>query len=627
MARCLGLRSFMSVSPSDRAGRFVAGLLSFAPFMPAAQAQDLTVAVLDPVVVAATRTPQPRSTVLADVSVIEREEIERSGATGLADVLARLPGIQFVRNGGPGASTAVYLRGGEKRHTAVYLDGVRVDSQSDGGAVWEQIPLEQIDRIEVLRGPAAAFYGSDAIAGVVQLFTRRGQGSARPSVALTLGSHRTVLGQAGVSGSTGTLDYALSASHGRSDGFDAQTAADPGHNPDEDGWRRSAVHARLGLQVDAVHRVEATLLASRLQSGFDGYTPGLDDQNHHALRNASLAWQGRWNADATTRLQMGQTKSTYETQPSFYRTETRLRDLTLQHEQRLGTQHLSATLERREDDLYNPATAFGDALSGSRHQDGLSLGWRGDFRAHGLQAQLRHDQDSEFGGKSTGSLAWGWTFVPDWRFSASAGTSFRVPTLYQRFSQYGNAALVPESGRNVELGLRWAARGDEASLTAWRNRVTNLIDFGDPGPCIDSYGCYVNAGRARLQGVTLAGRMALGTLALHGSLDWHDPRNLDTDHRLPRRAKQLATLGADAELGRWTVGGEVQAVGRRWDDAANTRALGGYALLNLVVSTPVAPGLLLQARVDNLGDKAYETASTYATGGRNLQLTLRWTMP
>ncbi len=165
-------------------------------------------------VVTANRTPQALSSVLADMSVIEREDIQRSGAFGVADLLARLPGIEFARNGGPGASTSLFIRGSETRHTAVYIDGVRVDPQSTGGASWEQIPLDQIERIEVLRGPVAAVYGSDAVAGVVQLFTQRGQGAARHTASLTLGSFNTVQAQAGVSGSAQALDYALSASHG-----------------------------------------------------------------------------------------------------------------------------------------------------------------------------------------------------------------------------------------------------------------------------------------------------------------------------------------------------------------------------------------------------------------------------
>lgn len=580
---------------------------------------------LDRVVVVANRSPQPQSSVLADVSVVDRTEIERSGAFGVADLLARLPGIEFARNGGPGTTTSVFIRGSETRHTAVYIDGVRVDSQSTGGAVWEQIPLNQIDRIEVLRGPAAAAYGSDAVAGVVQLFTKQGQGPVRPSASLTHGAHNTTQAQAGVSGSAGGLDYALSASHGRSDGFDARTAAATGHNTDADGWTRSSLQARVGVQLSAVQRIDASWLAGKLRSAYDSSATA-DDQNHHTLRTINLAWHGRWNAQAGTRVQLGETRSTYETQPSFYRTETRLRDVSLQHEQRVGTQVLTGTLERRADELFNPGTAFAAAFGGQRHQDALGLSWRGVFGGHGLQVHLRHDDDSEFGGKNTGSLAWGWAFLSQWRATAAVATSFRVPTLFQRFSQYGNAALVPESGRHAELGLRWAAAGHEASLTVWRNRVSNLINFGAPGPCADRFGCYVNVGRARLDGATLAGRTQVAGVVLRGSLDWHDPRNLDTDKLLVRRARRLATAGAETTLAGWTVGTEVQAAGRRFDNAGNTQVLGGHGLINVFVSKPLTAGLVLDARIDNLGNKDYQLARTYASAGRNGQVSLRWTL-
>jgi vitamin B12 transporter len=579
------------------------------------------------IVVTASRTPQPLSAVLADVSVVDRAAIERSGAVGVADVLARLPGIELARSGGVAGTTSLFLRGAEARHTAVYIDGVRIDSQASGGALWEQIPLEQIDRIEVLRGPAAAVYGSDAVGGVVQLFTRRGRaGAPRPTAAVTVGTHGTRVASAGLSGGAGGVDYALSASHGRSDGFDARTDA-VAHNLDRDGWRRRALQARLGWQFAEGQRVHAAVLASRLRAAYDGFG-SVDDVAHHGLDSTSLGWQGRWSDSASTRLDIGRSHSTYETQPSYYRTETTLTTTTLLHEQRVAQgQLVTAALERREDELHNPATTFAAELRDRRHQDAVALGWRADVGAHGVQLHLRHDDDSAFGGHGTGSLAWGWQFTPQWWISASAASSFRAPTLYQRYSPYGNAALVPERGRNVELGLRWATPDTQASLHAWRNRVSELINFGPPGPCADAFGCFVNVGRAELGGVTLAGRTRMAGVALHGSLAWHDPRNADTGRVLPRRAKRLATFGAETALAGWTLGAEVQGTGARWENVANTQRLGGYGLVNVYASVGLPAGLALELRVDNAGDKRYETARAFATGGRQAQATLRWTMP
>ncbi|MEP6557977.1 MAG: TonB-dependent receptor plug domain-containing protein, partial [Burkholderiales bacterium] len=180
------------------------------------QAQAQVPPTLGETVVTANRTPQPLAEVLADVSVIDNATIERSGARGVADLLGRLPGIEFARNGGPGTATSVFLRGAESRHTLVYVDGVRIDSQATGGATWETIPLALVDRIEVLRGSAAAIYGSDAIGGVVQIFTKKGEGVPKPFISIGGGTYRTAQVEAGVSGGTDRIDYAISGAHQRS---------------------------------------------------------------------------------------------------------------------------------------------------------------------------------------------------------------------------------------------------------------------------------------------------------------------------------------------------------------------------------------------------------------------------
>jgi len=362
-------------------------LSAIAAALPCAQAQtllaqNLRAPSLQEVVVTATRTPQPLSDLVADLSIVDRETIENSGATSVADVLARLPGVEIARNGGPGNATSVFLRGAETRFTAVYIDGVRVDSQSTGGALWEQIPLAQIERIEVLRGPAAAVYGSDAIGGVIQLFTRKGEGPPAPYVSVGVGNRGTRRLEAGVSGSTGVdnaFDYALSLAHERSDGWDIRAGVP--HNPDRDGYRNTSGHARLGFKIDARHRLDATLLASQLNSGYDAYLSGMpkpstpldDDRNKERLRTAGLTWTADWTDAYTMRLSATDTFSRYETSPSPYLTETRLRNYLWQNDYRLGVHRFSAALERREDELTNPALdAWSTAVRGSRAQNALA---------------------------------------------------------------------------------------------------------------------------------------------------------------------------------------------------------------------------------------------------------------
>jgi vitamin B12 transporter len=575
-------------------------------------------------VVTATRTAQPLTDLLADVSVLDRETIERSGAAGLSDVLARLPGVEFQRNGGPGTTTGVFLRGAESRFTAVYIDGVRVDSQATGGAAWESIPISQIDRIEVLRGPAAAVYGSDALAGVIQIFTKRGDGPFSPFVGIGLGSRGTRKADAGFSGSNGAFDYSLGLADERSDGFNSRTIAS--QNPDRDGYHSRSANARLGFQVNQAHRLEAALLTSDMNSQYDSATTR-DDRNLHELQTLGINWQAQWTDAYSTRLSVTDSRESYQTVPSPYLTLTTLRGYLLHNELRLGAHLFTADLERKEDHLENAP------INRGRSQNGLALGYGWKGGPHTVQLNARHDQDSEFGGKNTGSAAYGFALTPAWRVTASTATAFRAPTLYHRFSMYGVSTLQPESSRNVELGLRYAEGNSSFGIVAYQNKVSNLITFTPgSGPCANgaapvalaNRACYANTARAEYSGVTLTGGYTLGNTRLSASLDLQNPRDLGTGKSLARRARQHAVLAADTRVGAWSLGAEAQLSGRRFDDAANTKVLGGYSLLNLSASTPLARDWTLMARVDNVTDKSYELAQTYATAGRTLYVGLKW---
>lgn len=591
----------------------------------AVQAQQVALAdtvSMKEMVVTANRIEQPLSDLVADMSIVDRETIEAAGVAGVADVLSRLPGIQMVRNGGAGASTSVYLRGADTRFTAVYVDGVRLDSQSTGGASWQDIPLESIDRIEVLRGPAAAVYGSDAIGGVVQIFTKKGEGKAKPYVGMGWGSRGTVKAQAGVSGGVAGWDYNLGVSHASSNGFNSRTSA--GANPDADGYRSNAFNGRIGYQLSANQRVEATALTSYMNSGYD--TSKDDDRSIYKMSAVGLNWQAKWSDIYSTRLQYTQSRDFYQTKPSVYETDTRLHSYLFQNEWKLGAQTVTAALERREDKLVNSGLDIG---SRERSQNALALGYGLNLGKHTLQLNARHDRDSEFGGHTTGSAAYGYEFIPHWRATASAGTSFRAPTLYQRFSQYGDSSLVPEKGRNVELGLKWGKGSDSFSATVYRNNLSNLINYvGKTGACAGNTGqfggCYANVANARYEGITFAASTRVGMVNLQGSVDFQNPRDTDKDLQLARRSKRYASLSADTKVAGWKLGAEMQTAGKRFDDAANKNVLGGYTLWNLSAQKQLSRDWSLVARVNNLADKRYELARTYATEGRSGYIGVKW---
>lgn len=566
-------------------------------------------------VVTAQRIEQPITDVLADVTVLGEEQVRASGAVTIGDLLARQPGLELSRSGGPGAATGMFLRGAETRFTAVYIDGVRVDSQSTGGAPWEAIALGQVERIEILRGPAAAVYGSDAVAGVVQIFTKKGEGPFTPYVGVGAGNHRTGRLEAGFSGQGGALDYALGVERDVSRGYNSM----PLGNPDRDGYRQSAASGRLGWQLNPAHRLELTGTYTNMDVQYDGFLPGLDDHSLNRLSTLGGSWSAQWTRNYSTRLSISESQTRYETRPSPYLTKTRLRNYLLQNEWKADAHTVTASLERREDHLVN------DPIDAGRHQDGIALGYGYSAGAHTLQLNLRHDRDSEFGGQTTGGVAYGYGFAPGWRATVAAGTAFRAPTLYHRFSEYGKPDLQPEKSRNFELGLHWSEKDSRFSVTAYRNRVTNLIAFGAPGPCAGVFGCYENAGRARLQGVTISGAHRIAGINLGGSLDLQQPKNTQTGKLLPRRAQRLLKLNADTRLAGWTLGAEWQLASHRWDNAANTARLAGYGVVNLHASTTLAREWELLARLDNVVDRQYQLAGGYDTPGRTFFVGLRWT--
>lgn len=589
---------------------------------------------LDTVVTTATRTPQKLSEVLADLTVITRADIERQAAASLADLLRNNGCAEMVRNGGAAANTSLYLRGADSRHTLVLIDGVRMDSQSSGGASWQGLPLSQIERVEVLKGPASAIYGSDAVGGVVQIFTRKGGTSTHADLGVSAGNLGTYKADAGLFGTAGIFDYAITGAFEGTDGFNATTPESTfSYVPDRDGHHKRQALLRVGAQFSAEQRVEALVMRSYTRGQYDGSRsrPLVDDITKQDADAARLAWTAQWTPDLQTQLSFGESRDRYETSPSPYVTDTRVRNLALTGFYKLGRgQQLNFTAERIEDKLENSGLVT--AGVGKRDRDGFGLGYLLSAGAFDLQAHARQDRDSQFGDVTTGTLLAGYEIAQGLRVVGSVGNAFRAPTIYQQGTVYGPDLSKPgvqpldaERGRNIEAALKWAQGSDELSLTAYRNRISKLIVFGAAGSCNSSFGCYQNVSKARLQGVSLAGATRVMAVNLRATLDLQKPTNTDTDKLLARRAKRLATVNADWALGNWTLGAGVQASGARFDDAANARKLGGYALLNLSAQVAVSREVKLQLNMDNVFGRAYQTAYGYASAPMTTLATLRWT--
>jgi vitamin B12 transporter len=619
------------MSPSLLAARRSLLALAVMAVASSTQAQNK----LDTVVTSATRTPQKLSEVLADLTVITRADIERQAFGSVGDLLRSQACFELVRNGGPFANTSMFVRGADSRHTAVLIDGIRYDSQASSGATWQNIPLAQIERIEIVRGAASAVYGSDAIGGVVQIFTRKGDG--KPTLEITAGAGNRGLQKGGISltGMTGIVDYAFSLSGEHSDGYNIRPTTDAAYTPDRDGYRQGDGSARVGVQLAKEHRVEVMAMRSQSNAQYDASAkPTVDDHSLNQMKALRGSWAAQWSPVLNTELSAGESIDRYEIPPpgSPYLTETRTRSYALNGGHKVGDHQFTGVIERREDRLTNTGlTQSVIAGRGDRANDGFGAGWLWSGGPLSLQLNARHDDDSEFGGASTGMLAAGWKLGGGWRVRGSWGTAFRAPSLYQRFSDYGNKSLVPERGRNAEVGLHFEQGNSNLGVTVYRNLVDNLIVFGPPDAAkCPSFGCYDNIGQGRLQGLSLSASTQLGIVRLSGSLDLQAPKDVTDGSAnygklLARRSRQHASLRADTNFGSWDLGALVQVSGKRFDNAGNTTKLGGYATLDLDAQYEISKPLRLQFKLENAFNRHYQSANGYAAQPVQAYVGLRYT--
>ena len=588
---------------------------------------------LDEVVVTATRTATTVDETLAPVEVIDRDEIARSQARSLQELLRGRAGLSMSTQGGAGKLSTLFLRGAESDHVVVLVDGVRVGSPTSGLVSFQDLPLDLVERVEIVRGPRSALYGSEAIGGVIQVFTRRHRGATALHASASIGSHGQASGTAGIGGGSDAAWFGVDLAHRNDEGIDACRVATPGPfsggcfivvpQPDRDGYRNASVSARAGMRAGDALQFDLHALHAEGRNAYDGDFGNLSKVRQQVF-GASAAWTGvdglelrasaGRNTDASDTWQVTDDD---HVPMGFFDTDrdsaTVQADWTAAAGQLLtfGADWLRDTVD--SDPPYDHRQRASKALFAQ---------YQGELGAHAVQLALREEDNDQFGRHTTGNAAWGMSFAGRWRITAGYGTAFKAPTfneLYYPF--FGNPALRPETSASAEAGIRF-----DGGTVNWR---LDLFDtrVDDPIAYDAALGLPNNIERARMRGAELGLDTTLAGWKVDAGasvLDTEQLAGFNAGRELPRRAGHGLRIALDRDFGDVGVGLTGLAEGDRYDDAANSRRLPGHAVLDLRAEYRIAAAWTVQARIANVLDRDYETVSFYRQPGREWLLTLRW---
>jgi vitamin B12 transporter len=572
----------------------------------------------EPVVITASGMAQPITDAIPHTTVITETEIRRSGQTDLPGLLRGMAGFELAQSGGHGTQSTAFMRGSAGRQVLVLVDGVRAGALTTGAGALEQVMLDEIERVEIVRGNVSALYGSGAVGGVIQIFTKRGHGEPTPHAALEVGSERSRHVAAGYRGALQNTDFSLSASHFSTAGQSAiDPALAPGANPDRDGYTNNSVSASVVQRVATDHELSARLYHQQGRAAFDDAfaTPADVHRQWSGQSSLALGWNATLQPQWQSRVLLGayedRSDSALNSGPRE-KVRTRSTQLGWTHHFALGTGHtVSAGLSTMRQRLSSDIAFEGR----SRRTHSATLGYNAEVGALQLQANLRHDEHSDVGGATTGLLGAGWRLTESLKLLGTLSSAFNAPTFNDLYYPgFNNPNLKPERARSTELGLQYAAGSVLARLSWFRTRYRDLVDYAPPAFTP------VNVARARVQGVELTTSAELAGWRWRAGATVQQPED-GNGERLVRRARHYGSVDVGREFGQWRVQAQVVASGNRPDFDTT---LGGYTLFNLSGGYRVAPGLWLTARVTNLSDHLYATVYTYPAPGRELYAGVAW---
>lgn len=604
-----------------------------AAFPVLAQTKDVT--QLQETVVTATRNPQLLSSVLPHTTVITREDIERSQAVDLVTLLQREVGLQRIQNGGVGSTSTVFMRGSPSRQTLILIDGVPQNKQdASGSASLEHLMLESIDHVEIVRGNVSAIYGSGAIGGVIQIFTKTGARQPSVSLAIEYGPRNSQKHSGSVSAGLGDTFISVGLSRTTTDGFSSMnTDQQPTANPDSDGYRNTSANVSLTHRLSKDHSFGLKVMRTNSDTDFDntGGAPTDIQTSTSRLSQTMLFTDNTWgNWRSRISLSEQSDKSfyhdeTYASNDSYY---TQATVLNWVNSLALGGDWLAtAGLETQRQRVTTTTNSiYNTPYEKERDANAMFVGVEGKLGGGGLQLNLRKDKVGSLG-ETTGYFGYGYPLAEKFKLLASTSTAFNAPPLgYLYLPIYGNPLLLPERARSNELGLQFENGAHLLRATYFDTKIQDQLNFDSVA------NKFINIGRTQNSGVELSYKGSVGYTDIRASLTDQNPVDEITGQPLIRRAKSMFLLGVSHVVGSWRVGADLHLVGERPDAYFDSKTyetvkttLDSYSVLDLTVSYKISSEVMLKGRLDNATDENYQTVYGYNQQPRSLYVGLSWT--
>lgn len=580
---------------------------------------------LEEMLITATRTQQSIDATLAPVTVITRTDIERLQPTDLPDLLTRIPGADIKHNGGEGSVASLFLRGTNSEHTLVLIDGQRIGSASNGSSPLQFIDPEQIERIEIVRGPRSSLYGADSIGGVIQIFTR----DTGSYLKAGYGSHNAYRVSGAHYDQQGAWHYGASASYYQTDGIDNTTNRVPPAN-DDDAYRNASVSARLGYDISSKHKLDLRYNKVQTENEYDGFGTS-QPYSDSWLQSIDLSAHNQWTPWWFSTLRFGHSINDSDARDDIdlaahdhYRT-TRWsgswqNDFTLAkgHIATLGFDYYNDKLDSSQ----NYQTANGQDVE-SRDNKAVFIQYQGTVGLVDWVVGGRHDDNEYYGEKTTGTASIGVNLPKNHRVILSYGTGFRAPTFNDLYwPGAGNPNLEPEDSENTELELRGDYQYWRWNLNVYHNNINNLIAWA-PQPSGLWQPSNVNS--ATIDGVDFSLEANLENWLFALAASYVEARDDETDNILRDRARTSVNVDIDRRFGDFTVGMNWRVQNGRYV-YGNERRLPGYGTLGLRFAYQATPNLKLQLKVNNALDKEYLLSDTYQQDGSNAFATVTWSL-